>query len=52
VAQSRQKGGAGLGLAIVKHIVNRHKGNLSIESEPGQGALFKVTLPLQGDGPV
>ena len=44
-AQSREKGGTGLGLAIVKHIVNRHKGQLTIESEPGKGALFKVTLP-------
>ena len=40
VAQSREKGGTGLGLAIVKHIVNRHRGHLDIESEPGQGASF------------
>ncbi|TVR09356.1 MAG: PAS domain-containing protein [Salinarimonadaceae bacterium] len=45
VEQSRQKGGTGLGLAIVKHIVARHRGKLSIESEPGQGATFAVTLP-------
>jgi two-component system, OmpR family, phosphate regulon sensor histidine kinase PhoR len=45
VAQSREKGGTGLGLAIVKHIVNRHRGYLDIESEPGQGARFTVTLP-------
>jgi two-component system phosphate regulon sensor histidine kinase PhoR len=45
VAQSREKGGTGLGLAIVKHIVNRHRGQLTIESEPEAGALFKVTLP-------
>jgi two-component system phosphate regulon sensor histidine kinase PhoR len=45
VAQSREKGGTGLGLAIVKHIVNRHRGQLAIESEPGLGALFRVTLP-------
>ena len=45
VAASRNKGGTGLGLAIVKHIVNRHRGTLAIESEPGQGALFRVTLP-------
>jgi two-component system phosphate regulon sensor histidine kinase PhoR len=44
-AQSRQKGGTGLGLAIVKHIVNRHRGQLAIESELGQGAAFKVVLP-------
>lgn len=45
VAQSREKGGTGLGLAIVKHIVNRHHGQLTIASEPGQGARFTVTLP-------
>jgi two-component system phosphate regulon sensor histidine kinase PhoR len=45
VAQSRDKGGTGLGLAIVKHIVNRHRGHFDIASEPGQGALFTVTLP-------
>jgi len=45
VAQSREKGGTGLGLAIVKHIVGRHRGQLRIESEPGQGASFKVFVP-------
>ena len=43
---SRETGGTGLGLAIVKHIVNRHRGRLSIESEPGSGSLFHVFLPL------
>jgi two-component system phosphate regulon sensor histidine kinase PhoR len=45
-ADSREKGGTGLGLAIVKHIVNRHRGRLTIESRPGEGATFRVTLPL------
>jgi two-component system phosphate regulon sensor histidine kinase PhoR len=45
VAQSRQKGGTGLGLAIVKHIVTQHRGRLTIDSTPGQGALFVVALP-------
>jgi two-component system phosphate regulon sensor histidine kinase PhoR len=45
VAESRGKGGTGLGLAIVKHIVGRHRGRLAIESEPGQGAIFRVLLP-------
>jgi two-component system phosphate regulon sensor histidine kinase PhoR len=39
-------GGTGLGLAIVKHIVTRHRGRLRIESEPGQGSRFTVSLPL------
>ncbi len=50
VVQSREKGGTGLGLAIVKHIVNRHRGHLDIESEPGQGARFTVTLPEAATG--
>jgi two-component system phosphate regulon sensor histidine kinase PhoR len=45
VAESRREGGTGLGLAIVKHIVNHHRGRLMVESEPGQGAVFRVTLP-------
>ena len=45
--RSRSAGGTGLGLAIVKHIVNRHRGQLVIESEEGMGATFKVWLPAQ-----
>jgi two-component system phosphate regulon sensor histidine kinase PhoR len=44
VETSRDKGGTGLGLAIVKHIVNRHRGALMIDSDAGQGALFRVRL--------
>ena len=43
-ARSREQGGTGLGLAIVKHILNRHRGELEIRSEVGQGSLFKVIL--------
>jgi two-component system phosphate regulon sensor histidine kinase PhoR len=43
--RSRSAGGTGLGLAIVKHIVNRHRGQLVIESEEGHGATFRVWLP-------
>jgi two-component system phosphate regulon sensor histidine kinase PhoR len=46
VTQSRAEGGTGLGLALVKHILNRHRGKLSIESEVGNGATFTVRLPL------
>lgn len=49
-ARSRQLGGTGLGLAIVKHIVNRHRGHLSIDSEIGRGARFTVTLPCERAG--
>jgi len=44
VASSREKGGTGLGLAIVKHIVNRHRGELTISSKPGKGSSFTVLL--------
>ncbi len=46
VEQSRMRVGTGLGLAIVKHIVNRHMGSLSIDSEIGKGSTFKVYLPV------
>src|SRR6202166_4080556 len=45
VRRSRERGGTGLGLAIVKHIVNRHQGRLQIESTPGVGSVFTVSLP-------
>jgi two-component system phosphate regulon sensor histidine kinase PhoR len=46
VGQSRAEGGTGLGLALVKHILNRHRGRLTIDSTLGQGATFTVHLPL------
>ncbi|MDP7349106.1 MAG: ATP-binding protein, partial [Phycisphaeraceae bacterium] len=51
VQQSREQGGTGLGLAIVKHIVNRHRGSLTIESTIAQGSVFSVFLPT-ARGPV
>jgi len=43
-ARSREMGGTGLGLAIVKHIINRHRGQLEIDSEMGEGTVFTVHL--------
>jgi two-component system phosphate regulon sensor histidine kinase PhoR len=42
--RSRQLGGTGLGLAIVKHIINRHRGTLTIDSEVGRGTVFTFYL--------
>ena len=43
--RSREMGGTGLGLSIVKHIVARHRGRFSIESEIGAGSTFSMILP-------
>ena len=45
VTESRAQGGTGLGLALVKHILNRHRGRLTIDSAPGEGATFTIHLP-------
>ena len=43
--KSGEHAGTGLGLAIVKHIVNRHRGGLTVESAEGQGAAFAAYFP-------
>jgi two-component system, OmpR family, phosphate regulon sensor histidine kinase PhoR len=50
VAESRHKGGTGLGLAIVKHVVARHRGRMSIDSELGRGAKFTILFPESPGG--
>ena len=45
-ARSRKLGGTGLGLSIVKHIVNVHRGKVTVESMPGRGSTFKIHLPV------
>jgi signal transduction histidine kinase len=45
-ARSRAQGGAGLGLAIAQWIAAQHRGSIGVESHPGEGAIFRVELPL------
>ena len=44
-SRSRETGGTGLGMAIVKHVINRHQGELKIESTVGQGSSFYLIFP-------
>ena len=47
-ARSRELGGAGLGLAIVASITAAHGGVVDVLTAPGEGAVFRVRLPLAG----
>ncbi|HWW01052.1 MAG TPA: ATP-binding protein [Candidatus Acidoferrum sp.] len=59
---TKGKRGTGLGLAMVYGVVERHYGNIEIDSEPGRGTTFRLVFPLRpasdtatsrtGDGPV
>ena len=48
-ARGRRTGGSGLGLAIVEALVTAHDGTVSVDTAPGQGATFRITLPLAPD---
>jgi two-component system sensor histidine kinase HydH len=45
---SRKRKGTGLGLAIVHQIVTGHRGEIGVESRPGEGTRFRFRLPLNG----
>jgi len=44
-SRSRETGSTGLGLSIVKHIAEEHKGLVRVESEPGKGSSFFLSIP-------
>jgi two-component system phosphate regulon sensor histidine kinase PhoR len=44
-SRSRETGGTGLGLSIVKHVVQRHDGELDVQSEVGTGSTFRILVP-------
>jgi signal transduction histidine kinase len=43
---SRSRSGCGLGLSIVRAIITAHRGRIEIASEPGEGAVFSIHIPL------
>jgi len=48
-ARRRKTGGAGLGLAIVRALVAAHGGTTGVDTIPGEGARFWITLPLAAE---
>jgi two-component system OmpR family sensor kinase len=48
-SRARSSGGAGLGLAIVSAVVEAHRGEVEVESVPGEGTTFRIRLPLAGN---
>jgi signal transduction histidine kinase/FixJ family two-component response regulator len=43
---TKGKGGTGMGMAVSFGIIRRHNGSIDVESEPGRGTTFRITLPV------
>ena len=46
-SRSRDMGGTGLGLSIVKHIAQVHGGTVDVQSQPGKGSVFRLSVPFE-----
>jgi signal transduction histidine kinase len=44
---ARKKAGMGLGLSICERIIRNHGGKIEVETEQGQGTLFRIRLPVK-----
>ena len=49
---TKGKGGTGMGMAVSFGIIRRHNGSIDVESEPGRGTTFRISLPVVDDGGV
>jgi signal transduction histidine kinase len=48
---SKGSKGTGLGLAVTKKIVEEHQGKITVQSEPGKGTVFTITIPARQANP-
>jgi signal transduction histidine kinase/FixJ family two-component response regulator len=46
---TKGKGGTGMGMAVSFGIIRRHNGSIDVESEPGRGTTFRISLPVDKD---